>query len=191
MSEVTVTESAAIALLNILQSTNSAPESSSQSIAVLKTSLQRVVDKEWGTGGCVRLNTGRWAIDISKYADNRALYLIVESTGGKREAVDVIDEGDLHDSPPQAKEALKAKETIAENDVPVVQRETPMSDPRSEEKVLIRRIHHPDGEVVDSRLVQFGQVPNEIRAMLAAGANAEDIEIWTHMKKPRVKIELE
>jgi hypothetical protein len=164
-----------------------------------KARLQKIVEKEFESGKTIRFSNrgGGWAVDISRYFDDQMLYLIVNTTAGKRVGVSVIDEGELEGWVKPSSTPVPQEQAP----IPIAHRDPPVRPVSSDEPALIRvkvEAQEADGlgasvvvNKVDERVVPFGQVAAEVQAMLAQGIKPDDIEIWTRRQKPRVKVELE
>jgi len=146
-----------------------------------------VVNQLWDGGKAASFvddRGGGWMIDISKGFSDMMLYAIVRDTNDHRAVVDVIDEGEVTEVP---------SKTSKTPSIPPPPPPQPIQKRTTE--VLVRwvkttaRDQGVDSGWEEKRLL-YHEVESEVQRLLAKGSKAEEIEIWTEVKRPRVSVTL-
>ena len=161
-----------------------------------------------------------WVVDLSNRFSGEVLYGIVRSKGGERRVTEVIPEdvfrerfarrdGKPSPRPPFQPEAAQAQ-SVVEN---LTQELTLLRRQKEELEKKVERLgaqvhsaqnESPDGPALvrwndvtdtvtchDEERITVGQVGEKIKELINSGVKAEDIEVWSRRRTPRVRVELE
>jgi len=174
--------------------------------AEVGTLVQHSVRKQWGNGGTT-FTDGRgagWLMDIGDDFDGEALYAIVRRRNGKPIVEEVIEEEDLlrrrraAEGDTSASVAPPAQSQITPPAMPrgegrrLAPPFVPQTTPKPEDPVLIRYVK-PGGKGTPQRVskeTKYASYESELQELFANGIKPDDVEVWTNVKRPKVKIEL-
>jgi hypothetical protein len=187
-----------------------------QDLALL---LHRAVERSWGTNKAPRFNDevgGGWIIDLTDYMDGEMLYAQIRTIHGRRTLVTVVEAEEYEafardgkwQTPmaanPEAAlvdpEALKEAEAIEKGKAlapvpapaPGAPRPAalPAPDPDDQMLVVLRAEKDVMPSSSDYHQCKRSEVPGMVQNLLMGeGITEENIEIWSNMTRPKVKVE--
>jgi hypothetical protein len=162
--------------------------------------INRGLKQEWGGAKSKRFQDGAgggWVVDLSDAFGNELLTAVVRSGpgGGTRQIVAVL-EGDeverlLKTNSLPVIEGMEDAEAIAATPARAPARPaTKPPDPNRKVMVVVRQDDNPE---VVARLfvVTEAEMSENVATLLSEGVPADQIEIWSEMRKPKVKIAFE
>ena len=154
----------------------------------LRRKIGAGVTKGWGTRKTKSFvdSTGPgWTVDLSDLFDGEMLYAIIRSIGGgKRQVVSILEADDtelLHQPQPlvEPPHNLTGPMTGSLAQLPVsVVAEPVLVIVRNEEAETVRR-------------TDLNEIKNVVSALIQAGTNPDQIEIWSTLRKPKIQIAFE
>jgi hypothetical protein len=194
-----VSEGAGKALFNLLSNSGTLR---GRTLDQVHARLIEVVNRLWEGGkvsSFIDSNGGGWFINISRGFGDVMLYAVVRSVDGNRGVVDVIDEAELDvmkKAPTNPQEDGSSESVMVETFSPKAPQRVPEPQGASPESPVLLRWISERGDGMNKRPkydeeeLKYVSVSERVQALLRDGIDPRDIEIWTHRKKPQVKVEL-